>query len=431
MMIDVMALAKQNNPDLIVSMLEKNGIITPDDACAIIHMTHKQKVMERHNHRITQGGGKDKRWFTRIDTPETKNKLLAASSEESLYEKLYDFYFESEIRFQSISLLDLYPEWLRYKYETSNRPNNVRRIDTDFKKYFLDEAVSQEILTKPLAEISAYDLKFWAARLVKKYGMTKKQFGNVIIPLRQGIDMLVDQGLFPSNPTRTVRFDQSIFRQTGPKKLSDTQVFYPDETEQILKCALEKARKTKDESFISIIICAYTGVRPGECAGLSFDDFDRKTNRVLIHRSLAAKQELLPDGTWSARTYEIQEYLKKNAKPRIITVPDICFDMVDEIRSILKDKGIERKYLFDIETPNNIEMKLYRICDHLQIPRRSPNKLRMTYVSTLLNHNFDLDFVRQQAGHSTLQTTLNHYTYSTTRQETLVQQLNSSVGKGV
>ena len=55
----------------------------------------------------------------------------------------------------------------------------------------------------------------------------------------------------------------------------------------------------------------------------------------------------------------------------------------------------------------------------------------MTYVSTLLNHNFDLDFVRQQAGHSTLQTTLNHYTYSTTRQETLVQQLNASVGKGL
>ncbi len=428
-MVDVMTLARQENPELIVSLLEKTGIISPDDACAIIHMTHKQKVTERHNHKITQGGGKDRRWFTRVDTPEKKNKLVAASSEKDLYEKLYNLYFQTEIRFQQMSLRDLYPEWLRYKYETSNRPNNVRRIDTDFKRYYLNEELSQDILTKPLSQISAYDLKYWAGRLVKKYGMTKRQFGNVIIPLRQGIDMLVDQGIFTANPARTVRFDQSIFRQARPKKLSDTQVFYPDETEQILRCALEKARSTGDESFIAIIICAYTGVRPGECAGLSFSDFDRRTNRVLVHRSLAAKQELLPDGTWSSRTYEIQEYLKKNAKPRVITAPDICFDMVDEVRTILNAKGLEREYLFDIETPNNIEMKLYRICDQLKIPRRSPNKLRMTYVSTLLNQNFDPDFVRQQAGHSTLQTTLNHYTYSTTRQETLIKQLNAVVGK--
>jgi len=82
-------------------------------------------------------------------------------------------------------------------------------------------------------------------------------------------------------------------------------------------------------------------------------------------------------------------------------------------------------YLFDIETPNNIEMKLYRLCDELKIPRRSPNKLRMTYVSTLLNQNIDPDFVRQQAGHTTLQTTLNHYAYSTTRQDQLTHQLNA------
>lgn len=424
-MVDVMALAAQKNPDMIVSFLKNTGILSPDDACAVISMTHKLKVDERHHHKITQGGGKDKRWFTRIDMPDKKGKLIAASSEEALYEKLYDHYFQTEIRYQSISLKEFYPEWLQYKYETSNRPNNVRRIDTDFKKYYLDEEISQDILNKPLSEISAFDLKYWAARLVKKYSMTKKQFGNVIIPLRQGIDLLIDQGYLEKNPARSVKFDQSIFRSSGPKKLSDTQVFYPDERDAILQLAEKKAEETKDESFLAIPICAYLGVRPGECAGLSFEDFDRKTNRVLVHRSLAAKQELLPNGQWSARTYEIQEYLKRNAKPRIILAPDRLFDIVEKIRKMLSERGIEREYLFDIETPNNIEMKLYRLCDELKIPRRSPNKLRMTYVSTLLNQNIDPDFVRQQAGHTTLQTTLNHYAYSTTRQDQLTHQLNA------
>ncbi len=42
----------------------------------------------------------------------------------------------------------------------------------------------------------------------------------------------------------------------------------------------------------------------------------------------------------------------------------------------------------------------------------------------LLNHGFDPDFVRQQAGHKQLQTTLNNYTYSTTRDSEIVEKLN-------
>ena len=74
-MVDVMALAAQKNPDMIVSFLKNTGILSPDDACAVISMTHKLKVDERHHHKITQGGGKDKRWFTRIDMPDKKGKL--------------------------------------------------------------------------------------------------------------------------------------------------------------------------------------------------------------------------------------------------------------------------------------------------------------------------------------------------------------------
>ena len=41
----------------------------------------------------------------------------------------------------------------------------------------------------------------------------------------------------------------------------------------------------------------------------------------------------------------------------------------------------------------------------------------------LLNNSFDPDFVRRQAGHKQLQTTLNNYTYSTTRDEANVEKL--------
>ena len=136
---------------------------------------------------------------------------------------------------------------------------------------------------------------------------------------------------------------------------------------------------------------------------------------------------MLSDGSWAKRRYEIQEHLKKNAKPRTIQIPDICLKTVDDVRRILETKGICRDHLFDVQTPNNMEMKLYRICDELGIPRRSPHKLRKTYISMLLNRQFDADFARSQAGHSTLQTTYNSYTYSTTRDSELIEKLNSVI----
>lgn len=66
---------------------------------------------------------------------------------------------------------------------------------------------------------------------------------------------------------------------------------------------------------------------------------------------------------------------------------------------------------------------LYRICDELDIRCRSPHECRKPYISTLLNKGVDADFVREQAGHRDLQTTLNSYAYSTTRNEEKVAQL--------
>ena len=84
-------------------------------------------------------------------------------------------------------------------------------------------------------------------------------------------------------------------------------------------------------------------------------------------------------------------------------------------------------FLFPAKTPNVVSGKLYKICDELGILRRSPHKCRKTYISSLLNKGVDADFVREQAGHKDLQTTLNFYAYSTTRNEKKLAQLNEAL----
>ena len=130
------------------------------------------------------------------------------------------------------------------------------------------------------------------------------------------------------------------------------------------------------------------------------------------------------DGTWDTRTFEIINTLKHNADPREVLVIDECFDVAEKVRKILESKGIEREFLFTSKTLADIEYKLYRICDQIGISRRSTHKIRKTYISTLLNNQVDADFVREQVGHKDLKTTFDSYTYSTTRKEIALEQLN-------
>lgn len=412
--------------DSLLSFLQNSGIMTGDEVRNVTYMKRKDAVLKMHNHAITKGTGKDTRWFSRIDDPVTGSaKRIAAPTQEAIIDKLYEHYF-AEAKRIACSLKDIYPEWKRYKYETTSRANNIHRIDTDYHKFYECEPLSEDILNRPLSSLKPMDIKLWACGLIKKYDMTKKKFGNVILILRQVYDYMLELDLVKNNPARIIRIDQGLFRREE-KAAASTQIFYPDELKRILRAAYEHAEETLDESYLAIPIAAFTGLRPAECLGLSFSDFSAEDNSLYVHQSLAVLDEMLPDGTWAKRRYTIQEHLKKNAKPRTIQIPDICLKTVEDVRRILSVKEIRRDHLFEVRTPNNLEMKLYRICDELEIPRRSPHKLRKTYISTLLNQQFDADFARSQAGHSTLQTTYNSYTYSTTRDRDLINKLNAVI----
>ena len=131
------------------------------------------------------------------------------------------------------------------------------------------------------------------------------------------------------------------------------------------------------------------------------------------------------DGSWTRRTYKIEEYLKKNAEPRTILVTERVFEIEQKIRKLQIRNGRIGNYLFHVNTPHAITGKLYRICRDLDIVRRSPHKCRKTYISNLLNSGIDPDFVREQAGHKDLQTTMKSYVYSTTRNDKKLAQLKS------
>ena len=389
-------------------------------------MKKDMMALAMHDNQIYQGKGRDKRWFTYVvDRKTGKRKKVGKRSKEDLIEYLYDYYFASgaSVDDQKLYLPDIYPHWIQYRRAVVNCEATVRRNDTDFRKFYLEEPLSNKIMTTPLDQLTKNDLEKWAYQIIKKHDLTQKAYTNMSLIIRQIYTYLVDEDVLEQNTFAKVHIRNTAFRRNR-KKAAQTQIFYDDEKDAIIRRASDLAEETLDESFLALPLLFYTGLRLGECLGLKFSDFDHNRNLLQVERSMIRKEQLNDDGSWKPTVYVIEDYLKQNEDPRSVIISDECFRIVKRVRVIKQKKGIISPYLFDVKTPNNIEMKLYRICDDLNIARRSPHKMRKTYVSELLNHDIDADFVRAQVGHKELRTTFNSYSYSTTRNEEMIEKLS-------
>ncbi len=410
--------------EIILNELLNSGIISEGDIRNLEDMKRKNAVLLVHDQRIWQGKN-DRRWFTYIHV-EDGRKRVAKKTEKELIDYLYDFYEVEENTYRVGTLKELYEEWIQYKLRTSNRASSVRRMDTDYKRFYLNEPLAEKILNTPLLMLTVADIKEWAYGIIKKYDLTRKGFNNARAIISQVYKYLMEKDITDRNTALKAKFPSSIFRKER-KKPAGTQIFYPEELMRINEICYKQALEKKDPSYLAIPLIFMTGMRIGECLALSETDCDRTAHTLSISKMVAIQDERNADGTWAPRSYKIIDSLKGGADERTIIVTDKVFQLLDTAKKINQSRRVLSLYYFPGVLETNVQHKLYRICEKLGITARSPHKGRKTYISTLLNNGIDPDFVREQVGHKDLQTTYNAYTYSTTTQEKQLEQLEKAL----
>jgi len=408
----------------VLHCLIEQGRIEKGDVQAILEMNRKAKVWKLHPYEVFRGKGKDQRWFTYVadETKANGRRKVGKKTEEKLLDYLYELYYDDLETYKDICLAGIYHEWLEHKKTIANRSNYIRRIDSDFKKYYLGEELSATILVKPLKSLTKVDIEKWAHAIVKKHNMTRTNYYNMSLILRHVLEYMVDKEVIDSNVFKKVKVNSGAFRKVR-KKNAESQVYFPDEATRIIERAYVLADEKQDESYLAIPLFFQSGIRIGECLALSFHDFVKEESIINVQRSFVVVDRQKEDGSWEVRQHEIVDSLKHNAEVRRVLVVEECFQIAEEVQKIQLAKGTKSELLFNVKTPAAVTNKLFRICDQLGIPRKSPHKIRKTYISSLINNGVDLDFVREQVGHRELKTTLDSYTYSTTRKEQQLQAL--------
>ena len=176
-----------NSNDMLI-FLQSQGMINLDDVRNKMKETERQRLLSQHKYKIFQD--KDGRWKTTILDPSKKTgrRLIAKTHLHDLEDAIIASYSavedEKYIKENIYTLETIFPLWLKYKASQTNATSYARRILVDWDKYYKNTSITQIALV----DLTYLTLNEWAHNLIKKYSLTKKQYYNMSIIMRQCLD---------------------------------------------------------------------------------------------------------------------------------------------------------------------------------------------------------------------------------------------------
>lgn len=401
------------------------------DISRIEDMLNSIKLKQRHQQalahhkypiRYTPKSG----WFTDIDDitmPKGKRKIRK-STEEKLYEALAEFYIDNASCRVSISYL--FFKWIEWK-RTPGNESNISRIMLSWKAYYLDEPLSQQLIRKPVTQITSTELRVWAENLLRKhYPVDRKKFSRMFSIINNCFEFGCDDeyNLVSSNlwlkARKKINPDLLV---TNPTPSDESQVFTNEERKLMRKLVFEDLVTYSDRptsAGLQILFMLETGLRMGECCGLKWSDI--RYGRLYIQRQ--------------ARNDGVREWTKTTNGYRDIPLTKEANRILDEVRKFNDEHGFKAEWIFQSDKAeydyrlsyNAANNKLAKLCKRMNSVRKSPHKLRKTCLSILLdNPNVSNRTVQRFAGHSDISTTITYYSFDRSSKEEQAKAINDAL----
>lgn len=290
---------------------------------------------------------------------------------------------------RKISFADYFNEWVDlYKVDIANNTRK-RYLNTQgvLFNYFDD---------KDIQDINKRAYQTFLNEYAKdKHRSTVKKLNTHV---RGCVRDAVDEGIIRSDFTRGVVFSGEASKESDEKHLSY-------ENSRIL---LNRIHNTLDESLANymILLGLTTGMRFGEIVGLTRSDFNFKDNTINI------------DKTWGYTKANVQGFgeTKNKSSVRKITMDN---KTMAAFKSLFKNTpdNIHRlvfyspQSMYKVFTNSTVNNRLNSILRDLKINQITMHGLRHTHASVLLYQGVSVYYVSERLGHSSIETTMNHYAH--------------------
>ena len=366
-----------------------NDIINMSYVQDQINMMKRKELLDRHPYKIWKG--KDGKWYTYLQDDKNRRVLKKRSLQKDIEDIVVNYWKEQS---ENPTIGDVFNEWndRRLELRKISQATHIRNKQV-YNRHF------SEFGKRNIKDISKDDIEDFLEEQIPKHNLNAKAFSN-LKTITRGILRRAKKKKFISFNVNEIFDDLEVSDRDFVKKTENVekQIFNESEMPRVMEY-LEGQKPTLLN--LGILLMFVTGVRVGEICALKWEDWDGCSFHICRTETRYQK-----DGK---TVYEIVEHPKTAAGIRASVVPPHCIWIVKEIRK-LNPFG---EYVFE-NNGNRIKTysfrkKLYRICNDLGITQKSPNKIRKTYASILLDNQIPEKNVIELMGHTDISCTKKFY----------------------
>ena len=257
---------------------------------------------------------------------------------------------------------------------------------TNYNKY-----LKNEFGHKLLDKVKASEITLWQNKLQKEYKLSKSYILKIRGLLFTMFEDAIENEILKINPVKKAK----SLKQTEDTKIKRLELtpFKTNEINQILSVATNQ-----DKNLIATLFM--TGLRIGECLGLTWDciDFENKT--------ITVKKQIVNG--------KIKDILKTSNSKRIIPIIEALIPFLENQKILT---GKENSFIFLTKKTNKHYHSAGKIREQIwvktlkkaNIEYRNLHQTRGTFISTLISNGEDINYVSKIAGHENVKITLERY----------------------
>ena len=277
--------------------------------------------------------------------------------------------------------IDSFLDYLRL--ERAYSPRTVQSYGMDLNEFEAYLRRTDAELT--LETVDADNVRNWTMEMMEG-GQKETSVNRRLSSLRSFYRYLLRKGVVEVSPMQTVR---------GPKKKKPLPMFLREEEMNRLLDETDFGEGFEGERDRLIIEMFYeTGMRRAELVGLNEADVDFYRGQIKV-TGKRNKQRLIPFGE------ELGSALRVYMEEKAQEVPEA------EDGALFVQKSGRR--VTDAWVYTMVKRNLSRVTT---IKKRSPHVLRHTFATTMLNHDAEIEAVKELLGHESVSTT-EIYTHTT------------------
>ncbi len=349
----------------------------------------RKELLAQHPNSIKQGP--DGYWRTYLPSVNGKRKLIKKSTREKLEDALVEYMTKEDI---NPTVREVFDEWNAWALSMKKiAPATYSRNQQTFNRHY------EEFGNRKIKSVSVDDFVNFLERQIPEHQLTAKAFANLKCitgkfikraKRRKLIDYTADD-VFHQIDTSDREFKQIV-------KDDSEEVFNVEETDKIIRYLIENP----DIWNLGLLLMFVSGLRVGELVALHWEDF--KSDVILVRRTETRFQD--DNGKY---IYQVKDFPKTKAGVRTVAIPQAFHWIYDAVRELHDDE----EFVF---VHNGVRMRttcmrkrFQRICEKLEIPPRSPHKIRKTYCTILFENKLDSKLITKQMGHTDISCSEIHY----------------------